>query len=132
VIVTTALTRAQRRAWHTGRVAWLLLIALCVLWEWRLAPLRPGGSWMLLKAAPLLLPIAGVWRGAPSAMQWALLLVLLYFCEGVVRCFDAVTPVALPLAEVALAAIFYFCAIVFLRPFKRAARSQRVQTDESA
>jgi uncharacterized membrane protein len=130
--MTDALTPLQRRAWHVGRIAWLLLIVLCVLWEWRLAPLRPGGSWMILKAAPLLLPAAGVWRGAPASMQWALILVLLYFCEGVVRCFDATMLLALPLAELALALCFYLCAIVYLRPFKQTARATRTETDEPA
>ena len=40
---------------HYGSVLSLLaLIALCLAWEIWLAPLRPGGSWMLLKALPLL------------------------------------------------------------------------------
>ena len=38
----------------------LTLIVLCVAWEMWLAPLRPGGSWMVLKAALLLLPLFGI------------------------------------------------------------------------
>ena len=44
-------------------VALLALIALCVVWEGWLAPLRPGGSWMMLKALPLLPAVFGVLRG---------------------------------------------------------------------
>ncbi|MDR1853949.1 MAG: DUF2069 domain-containing protein, partial [Azoarcus sp.] len=36
------------------RVALLALIALCLLWEGWLAPIRPGGSMLILKALPLL------------------------------------------------------------------------------
>ena len=34
----------------------LALIALCLAWELVLAPLRPGGSWLALKALPLCIP----------------------------------------------------------------------------
>ena len=39
------------------------LIALSIAWEVFLAPLRPGGSWLILKALPLLLPLFGILRG---------------------------------------------------------------------
>jgi len=117
------LSRTQRRALKCAAASWLLLIALCLLWEWQLAPLRTGGSWLLLKVLPLLLPARGVWRGDAYAMQWALLLVPLYFCEGVVRTFDA-TPVArLAWIELLLSLAFFVGAIVYLRPLKRAARA---------
>ncbi len=36
------------------------LIVLCVAWELWLAPVRPGGSLLALKALPLVLPLAGL------------------------------------------------------------------------
>ena len=36
------------------------LIALGLLWELRLAPLHPGGSWLALKVLPLAWPLAGL------------------------------------------------------------------------
>ena len=36
------------------------LIALSLAWELWLAPLRPGGSWLVLKALPLCIPLAGL------------------------------------------------------------------------
>ena len=39
------------------------LIALCLAWELWLAPLRPGGSTLALKALPLVLPLTGILRG---------------------------------------------------------------------
>jgi uncharacterized membrane protein len=121
-MTTVALTGAQRSAGKVAAASWLALLALAVLWEWQLAPLRPGGSWLILKAVPLLVPLRGIWRGAPYALQWALLLAPLYFCEGVVRTFDAAPIGRLAWIELALALAFFVAAIVYLRPFKRAAR----------
>ena len=117
-----ALSPAQRAAWRLAAGGWLALIFLTVLWEWWLAPLRPGGSWLVLKAAPLLLPLRGVLRGDVKAMQWALLLVLPYIAEGSVRALDPPPVGALAMAEIALGLAFFAAAIVYLRPFKKAAR----------
>ncbi len=63
----------------------LALIALCLAWELWLAPLRPGGSWLVLKALPLLAPVFGVLHARRYTFQWASMLVLCYVAEGVVR-----------------------------------------------
>ena len=39
------------------------LTALCLTWELWLAPLRPGGSLVALKALPLALPLTGIVAG---------------------------------------------------------------------
>lgn len=93
------------RILNRGAVASLLaLIVLCVAWEWRLAPLRPGGSTLVLKALPLLAPIFGILRGRRYTHQWTSLLSLAYAVEGIVR---AMTESGirrwLALAEIALA-----------------------------
>ncbi len=121
--MTATSTPWQRRAWRIAAASWLGLLALALLWESWLAPLRPGGSWLLVKALPLLGPLRGVWRGDPYAMQWALLLAPLYFCEGVVRTFDAAPVARLAWLELLLAFAFFVAAIAYLRPFKRAARA---------
>ena len=61
------------------------LIILGLLWELYIAPIRPGGSLLALKVMPLLLPLRGVLRGNLYTLQWAAMLILLYFMEGVVR-----------------------------------------------
>ena len=64
-------------------VAALALVQiLCELW---LAPLRPGGSWLALKALPLVLLWFGLVQGRLRVAQWTLLLLPLYVAEGVVR-----------------------------------------------
>lgn len=61
------------------------LIVLCLAWELWLAPLRPGGSLMALKALPLCLPLAGLLKHRLYTYRWVSLLVWLYFTEGIVR-----------------------------------------------
>ncbi len=92
------------------------LIALCLAWELWLAPLRPGGSWLALKALPLAAPLPGVLRGRVYTFQWALLLILAYFAEGLVRAWsDAGVSAQLALAEVVLATTFFASAIFYVR-----------------
>ena len=75
---------------YTAAVASLAgLIAVSLAWELWLAPLRPGGSWLALKALPLCLPLAGILKGKVYTYQWTCLLVLAYFAEAVMRLFDA-------------------------------------------
>ncbi len=69
----------------TAIVSLIALIFLCLLWEAWLAPLRPGGSLLMLKALPLLIPLFGILRGKVYTYQWTALLVLAYFTEGMVR-----------------------------------------------
>ena len=54
----------------------LALIFLCLAWELWLAPLRPGGSWLALKALPLLLPLLGVLKRRRYTYQWSSMLIL--------------------------------------------------------
>ncbi|MCB5362994.1 DUF2069 domain-containing protein [Pusillimonas sp. CC-YST705] len=111
----------------------ILLIVLCLVWELWLAPLRPGGSWLVLKVLPLLLPLRGVLKGSLYTMQWASMLILLYLMEGVVRAYSdpSALSAALGGVEVVLALVFYLCAIFYVRPAKRAAR-QRIKAGSSA
>jgi uncharacterized membrane protein len=102
-----------------ARTAAALLVALfmlCLAWEWRLAPLRPGGSWLVLKAVPLLAAMPGILRGRRYTYQWASLLATAYFAEGVVRAAsDAGLSAGLAALEIALSAGFFACALVYAR-----------------
>ena len=106
------------------RIAWLALIALCILWETWIAPIRPGGSWLALKALPLALALRGLLRADAYTMQWALMLSLAYVLEGVVRTFDPAPVNLLAAIEIGLALLFFVAAIVYLRPLKRAAKAR--------
>ncbi|RKT24481.1 putative membrane protein [Paraburkholderia sp. RAU2J] len=121
---SSALPVASKPAAAHGAIAALLaLIALAVAWEWWLAPLRPGGSALVLKALPLLCALPGVWRRRIYTLQWASMLILLYFAEGVVRGWsDHGLSARLGWLQAALAVIFFVCALTYVAPFKRAAK----------
>ena len=68
------------------------LIALSLAWELWLSPLRPGGSWLALKALPLAVPLAGLLKRRMYTYRWVSLLVWLYFTEGVVRAWSDPAP----------------------------------------
>jgi uncharacterized membrane protein len=125
----------QKRAAALGATAALLaLIVLSVAWEWWLAPLRPGGTALVLKAVPLLLALPGVWRRRLYTLQWASMLILLYFAEGIVRGWsDRGLSARLGWLEVALTVAFFVCTLAYVAPFKRAAkRAARQAAKENA
>lgn len=89
------------------------LIVLSLAWELWLAPLRPGGSWLALKALPLTLPLAGLLKNRMYTYRWVSLMVWLYFMEGVVRAWGDRSPGNwLALLEVLLCtSLFAACAL---------------------
>lgn len=123
-----------QRTWYAGSVASMLaLIVLCLAWEWLLAPLRPGGSWMVLKVLPLLAPLRGILKRDVYTLQWSSMLILLFFTEGVVRGFsESGLSGWLALGEVALTCAFFLCTVLYLRPYKQAARELARKTIQKA
>jgi uncharacterized membrane protein len=118
----------DRRAHLLALSTLLALLVLCVAWEMWLAPLRPGGSAMVLKALPLLLPLGGLIRRDNYTMQWSSMLILLYFIEGVVRGFSDPPAVRwIGWLEACLSLVYFICVLVYLAPLKRAARARRRQ-----
>lgn len=101
--------------------ALILLIFLCLLWESVLSPIRPGGSLLMIKSVPLLLPLFGILRGKLYTYQWAPLLVALYFCEGIVRAWaDHGLSRGLAIGELSLSALFITTASWYVRVCVRA------------
>ena len=92
------------------------LIVLCLAWELWLAPLRPGGSYLALKALPLVVPLAGIFDGRRRTYQWSSMLVLAYVAEGVVRAYSE-SGVSQRLAgiEFVLSAAFFAAAVGYAR-----------------
>lgn len=107
------------------------LFALCLLWEIWLAPLRPGGTLLFLKALPLAFAFRGVSQGSLYTIQWASMLVLLYLMEGVVRVMsDPPGPsIAMAWIEILLSSVFFFSALFYVRPAKRYAKQQKLQAE---
>lgn len=100
----------------------LALIVLCLAWELVLAPLRPGGSWLALKALPLCIPLAGILKNRMYTYRWVSLMVWLYFTEGVVRAYSDAAPSRwYALGEALLCvALFVACAMHVRLRFKNA------------
>lgn len=117
------LSPTQQRLHQLSSVSLVLLIVLCILWELVLAPLRPGGSWMVIKVIPLFAPLAGTLKKNVYTLQWASMLILLYFTEGVVRAWsDHGASQLLAGLEILFSTSYFFCSIFFLRPYKQAAK----------
>ena len=97
-------------------ISLIALITLCLLWETILAPLRPGGSWLMLKVLPLLIPLFGVLRGKRYTYQWSSMMILFYFTEGIVRAWSEKPPSStLALIEIALSVVFYFATVYYAK-----------------
>lgn len=115
---------ASTFALPVARWSWLALLLLCVLWELWLAPLRPNGSWLWVKALPIAFTLPGVWRGHAQSLQVALLLSAFYLMEATVRMFEPWPTRALAMGELVMMLVFFTAAIVVLRPLKLAAKAR--------
>ena len=116
----TATTASPRPALALSR--WLAvgsllaLIALGLAWELWLAPLRPGGSWMVIKVLPLCVPVAGLLRNRLYTYRWVSLMVWIYFTEGVVRAAsDRGLSARLGALEVALCLVLFAACVLHVR-----------------
>ncbi len=126
---------STQKMYYYGAVGSLVsLIILCIAWEMVLAPLRPGGSWVVLKVLPLLIPLRGVLKRDVYTLQWTSMLILLYFTEGIVRATSDKLPLSANLGwiEVALVCVYFFCAILYLKPYKKAAKQLAKQAIQKA
>ena len=104
--------------------AFVDLFILCVCWEWFISPIRPEGSWLILKALPLLLPMRGIWKGNFYTMQWASMLILIYITEGLVRITESGWNFYLAILETLLATIAFVCLLMYLKPIKAEAKAK--------
>ncbi|MBI3144802.1 MAG: DUF2069 domain-containing protein [Pseudogulbenkiania sp.] len=105
------------RLFHWGAIVSLIaLIMLTLGWELWLAPLRPGGSLLALKAVVLLAPLMGVLKGRIYTYQWSSMFILAFFTEGVMRAWsDAGLSQWLAGVEVMLTVLFFVFVIFFVR-----------------
>ena len=114
--------------------AFIDLFILCIAWEWFISPLRPGGSWLVLKAIPLLFAIPGLWKGNVYTMQWASMLILLYITEGLVRILETGVNFWMAALETAIGTVGFACLLMFLKPIKaraKAAEKERAAAENS-
>ena len=105
--------------------AFIDLFILCIAWEWFISPLRTGGSWLILKAFPLLFAIPGLWKGNVYTMQWASMLILLYITEGLVRILETGANFWMAALETTIASVGFVCLLMFLKPIKARAKAAK-------
>ena len=106
------------------------LIVLGLIWELWLAPLRPGGSLLVLKVLPLCLPLAGLLKNRMFTYRWVSLFVWLYFIEGVVRAWGDKAPSNyLAMVEVLLCVTLFTACALHVRQRLIAAKNAQAIAD---
>ena len=120
---------------HTARlkkIQWLAvgsllgLIVLCLAWELWLAPIRPGGSWLAVKALPLCLPLAGLLKNRMYTYRWVSLMVWLYFAEGAMRAYSDRAPSNyLAMIEVLLCVLLFTACALHVRVRLKSSSAQK-------
>ncbi|MBN8461569.1 MAG: DUF2069 domain-containing protein [Dechloromonas sp.] len=106
----------------------IALIFLCLAWELRWAPLKPGGSWLALKAVFLLAPLFGILRGKRYTYKWLLLFIQFYLLEGLTRATsDSGLSRGLAITETVLAAVLFVASILYVRATRPVRPERTVQ-----
>jgi len=97
-------------------ISLIALIFLCLSWEGWLAPLKPGGSWLILKGIFLLAPLFGILRGKRYTYKWLSLFIQFYLLEGLTRSTsEHGLSQWLAIGETLLAALLFTTTILFIR-----------------
>lgn len=110
----------MRRAQAAASALLIALIFLCVAWELFLAPIKPGGSWLVLKVLPLMAALFGVLHGKRYTYQWTTLLIWLYVAEGSTRAFtDGGLSARLGFLEAVLGVAYFAAAVLHVRSARR-------------
>ncbi|MBS1131718.1 MAG: putative transrane protein [Proteobacteria bacterium] len=114
----------------TASASLIALIFLCLAWEGWLAPLKPGGSWMTLKAAFLLFPLFGILRGKRYTYKWLSLFIQFYLMEGLLRATsDSGLSQKLAAGETLLAAILFISTILYVRATRAPKEEKAAQSN---
>jgi uncharacterized membrane protein len=112
---------SARGAWLAACASLVALVFLCVAWELFIAPVKPGGSWLVLKALPLLAPLFGVLRGRRYTFKWSTLLIWAYAAEGATRMYtDTGMAAGLAFVELALSLGYFAAAVAYLKTTRAA------------
>ena len=104
------------------------LIVLCVAWELWLAPVRPGGSLLALRALPWVLPLLVPLKRRVYADRWLRLRIWLYCTEGLVRATSDTAPSSYyAWAEVVLCILLFTACTLHIRLRLKAAKTMQQQ-----
>ena len=117
----------QRRWYLIASISLIALVLFMTAREAFIAPLHPGGSWLVLKALPIAIAVFGVLKRRLYTFQWAALLVWLYIAFSLVGAVTDATQTAREASaiETVLGLLFFVAAAMYVHPYKRLARVQR-------
>jgi len=119
-----------RTAYAAAVISLTGMIGLSVAWELWLAPLRPGGSWMVLKVVPLMAPLFGILHGRVYTYRWASMLLIAYFVEGSFRAYaETGLSSALAMVEIVLSLVFIVAAGAYIRGQPSSSQARRPDAD---
>lgn len=116
LIMTTKTLISLRLA----KLAWLSLIVLTLIWDGYFSPLNTGRWLLVIKLLPLCLPLRGILQGKRYTYQYSSMLILAYFCEGIMRLFDIhVTSRLFAATEIMLCLIFFATCLYYIKHSKQ-------------
>ncbi len=106
------------------------LIVFGIVCELFWSPLRPGGSWLVIKGLPLVVLLPGLWNNRLRPVQWLSLIVLLYVAEGCVRGMsDAPALRIYGWLGAALSTLVFLFALFLAKHLKAKKRSETAKTN---
>jgi uncharacterized membrane protein len=117
----------ERLSRNLALASLIALFLLCLAWELWLAP--TGRGTLAVKALPLLIPIAGLWRYRLYTFRWLSLMIWLYAFEGALRASSDRGPsVILAWIELLLAGLIFTACALHVRQRLAAAKQAQQQT----
>lgn len=98
-----------------------LLILLCIFWESFIAPIRPGGSWLILKMIPLLFPFFTILKNKNNRKNYQRLslIIQLYLLESLVRISDKFPINYLAIIELIFSIAIFVLLVLQLKQLKQ-------------
>lgn len=98
-----------------------LLILLCIFWESFIAPIRVGGSWLILKMLPLLFPFFAILKNQTNRKNYQRLslIIQLYLLESLVRITDKFPVNYLAISELILSSVIFILLVLQLKYLKK-------------
>ncbi|MCX7946175.1 MAG: DUF2069 domain-containing protein [Hydrogenophilus sp.] len=119
--------KGEERRKEKSRLFWsivasaiaLTLGVVCVVWEGWGAPIRAGGSWLVVKALPLAFWFPGLVKGRLRSAQWTALGCSGYLLEAATRAFEPMPVRGWALAEGVLSVALFGAAVMVVRTYPR-------------
>lgn len=98
-----------------NQLAFISLILLNLIWE-LFFTINGEPSWLVIKSLILIIPLANILKKKVYTIHWVNFVIILFFIEGVVRCWSETSPSNIfALAEVLLTLIFFFSSVLIFK-----------------